>query len=281
LASNNASTVYVVSSKNSQQEIEKLIGSLTTHDFLQNLKVCPVSYEQYEKTGHFSRLVKKELTVYKLVKSGQLKTDTSFVKPGENEFAVLLSPCSRCEERDILHELGHIQSSKTKLGTELREACILEEDPVSWFPGPWDYTCSLIGKAVFLPEDVWIERKILDSQDNTAKCAYLEFVHGEYCKGISFVTEGDFAESQSKRVQSGIMRLFNSVASRAFGELAREYELFEVERRFLGLSRQFAASSDLSGIPMHELWDLTREASLEKWVHETLAALKQIVKRRL
>lgn len=265
----------------SHQEIEKLISSLTTHDLLQNLTTCPVSYEEYEKTGHFSRLANKELTIYKLAKTGQLKTHTAVVKPGEHEFAVLLDRYSRCEERDILHELGHIQASKTKRGIELREACNSEEDPLSWFPGQWDYTCSLVGKVVFLPEDVWIERKIVDSLDTKARHAYLEFVHGEYCKGISLVKEGDFAEDQSKRVQSGIVRLFYSVASRAFGEVALDYESYELNKRFLGLSSQFAASSDLSGIPMRELWDLTREASLKKWVHETLAALKQIVKRRL
>lgn len=232
---------------------------LTAHQFLQNLKTCPVTYDQYEKTDHFGRLANKELAVYKLLKSGELRTDTSIVKPGENEFAVLLSSSSRCEERDILHEFGHIQASNTKLRVELREACESEEDPLSWFPEQWDYTCSLVGKAVFLPEDTWIERKILDSLDATARGQYLEFVCNEYRKGISFVEEGDFAESQSKRVQSGIMRLFYSVASRAFGELAHDYELYELEERFQGLSKQFANSSDLSGIPMQELWGLTKK----------------------
>lgn len=163
----------------------------------------------------------------------------------------------------------------------LREACGSEEDPMSWFPGQWDYTLSLVGKAVLLPEDIWVECRVLDPLNVTAKRQYLEFVHNVYHKGISYVEEGDFAESQSKRVQSGIMRLFYSVASRTCGQLVHVYALHELEQRLLGLSRQFSNSSDLSGIPIHELWELSKEAPPKKWVHQTLASVKQIVQRRL
>lgn len=134
-------------------------------------------------------------------------------------------------------------------------------------------------RAVLLPEDIWIERTIVDSLDVTARRRYLESVYQEYEKGMSFSEEGDLAASQRVRVTSGIMRFFYSVASRADAEIASEYKFYDLEKELLRLSKSFASVSDLAGVPTHEL--LGFASSPSRWVHESLAALKQIAARRL
>lgn len=264
-----------MSSKSKHEKIRNSIKSLANHQFLNNLEIRIVSYEQYEKSEHFSRSFRpRDLPVYNFVKNGPLRTTVGVIRRGENEFAVLVPPSSEREERGILHELGHIQVSETELAVELREALKSENPSASWFPPgvEWDYAYTLVERVVLLPEDMCIERIILDFPDVTARRRNLQFVCQEYEKGMSFAEEGDLAASQRIRVQSGLNRFFFSVASRALAEIACEYKFYDLEKELLRLSKSFASVSDFAGVPTHELWSLSSSPS--RWVHDSLAALK-------
>lgn len=262
---------YVVTSASRQSEIKKLIKSVGTHPFLQNVEIRILSFEEFERTPCFSKMIQGPNEFeYRQSKTGDdhhgIPSVLYPLDPDEHKYALIIPVHTDFDAHSALHEFGHISLAGTGRFRELRNLWRPERSRLSRIGVP----INLAERLVFSPEDAEIERTITSSYGERQAQEHFECVYEEFCRGLSELEE---ARAWAPRLQVALNGFQYSLATKVFGEMTLECNLVDLSCGFFKLSDKYAKSALLSDIDLDRFSYLMKQVSLKEWVVECSNAI--------
>jgi hypothetical protein len=261
---------YVVASNSRQNVIRGLIESLGAHPFLRHVQIRILSFEEFESTPCFPRIIEStRQSQYRRSKTGELQILWEIIplERDDLECALIVPANTDLDPHGLLHEFGHISLARTPRFRELRKLWMTQESRLRSVIG---FAINLAERLIFSPEDTEIERTITSSYSERRAQEYFERVYQEYCSGLTRLEE---ARAWAPRLEVALNGFQYSLATRFYREIALERGSSELSDRFSRLSERYAEAALLPDIDLDRFLYLMEQESLKEWIVECSNAI--------